>query len=853
MALNTYKYTLFLFLSFFYIFHTQANTYYVATNGNDNNNGSLNAPFATFSKAVSEMVAGDTCIIRGGVYNQELFINKNGTSGNYLTFKAADGEIVEIKATSFINNWQPHSGNIYKTTVNMAIDDRFKAVYYQGDFMDLARWPNNVDNNRWTIDCTPVTGGDNTHFQANNIPNIDWTGGLVYYLGAHSGTSWTRTITSSTTNSVNYTSVDISGWPFSVHNPTVWRNNPGNNRGQLYLFNKLEALDYPREWYYDSGTNTLYFQTPNGNPPTNNSVEFATRKYAAELHGDYIKLEGLHFFGGSVRVRNNADNNQIINCKVTHGSEGLDSLTNTSAQVPEAAIEVLGDNTLIKGCEVNHSSVSGIFIAGWAAANCTVEGNYISNIDYLGIHASPIRTTGSGIKILKNTISNAGRDGMFVSGLNCEIAYNDVSASQRINSDSGVFYTVGNNDLKNTEIHHNWFHDATAPSYSHNPTKPGKAAGIYLDNNSKGYTVHHNVVWNVSWNGYQVNWNNTNLDFYHNTIWNAYNAMDSWVNGFPQSNNKIYNNYSNIGTWFEGNGPQEFEIRDSPIFSTSPFEDPNNLNFMPTQGSALVDQAPEILGFEKHFAGTAADIGAYERGGSFWTAGVNAIEDCTTGDAICTVNIAPKIYLQGAMLHTTDGMMRDNLRADGLIPLTSPYEDGVTIDQTVLNVTGANAIVDWIWLELRATTDNSITISGQSALLQRDGDIVAIDGSNTITLNEGLGDYYLVIKHRNHLSIITNQAIALSSIVTPLDFTQNTALVAGGNLSMKQLDNGSYALVAGDYDGNEQVQTTDLTQIITLLGNAEYHEADMDMNGQIQTIDANLLLIPNIGRSGQMD
>ena len=624
--------------AYFYLFFllsstiSFANDIYVATNGNDTSgNGTISNPYKTFNKAISVMSAGDVCIIRGGVYEDALTINKNGTSNNYLTFKAADGEDVEIRATNKVNGWQAHSGNIYKATVNMAIESRFRAIYHNNEYMDLARWPNNTDNNRWTIDCTPVTGGDGSHFTASNLPNIDWTGGMVYYLGAHSGASWTRTITASTTSRIDYTEVDITKWPFTPHNPTVWRNNPNNNRGQLYLFNKLEALDYANEWFYDQTTNTLYLQTADGTMPANGSVEYAASKFAAELKGDYIKLEGLNFFGGSVKIHNNADNNQILNCSIIHGSEGHDSLTNTSAQVGEAALEVLGDNTLIKGCTVNHSSVSGIVIAGWAASNCTIEGNYISNIDYIGIHASPLRASGNGMKILKNTITNAGRDGMYVSGSNCEIGYNDVSASQKINSDSGVFYTVGNASLKNNEIHHNWFHDATAPSYSHNPNDPGKAAGIYLDNNSKGYTVHHNVIWNVSWSGYQVNWNNTNLDFYHNTIWNAERAMDSWVNGYTQENNKIYNNFANTGNWFTETAT-DFDIQDNIITNTSPFEDANNQNFMPAAGSSVLDAGRFISSFTTTYKGTAPDIGAYERLGTQWTAGINAIED--TGEAL---------------------------------------------------------------------------------------------------------------------------------------------------------------------------------------------------------------------------
>jgi len=49
--------------------NTFATTYYVATNGNDSNNGiSLSTPFLTWQKGFTETHAGDTLFIRGGIY-----------------------------------------------------------------------------------------------------------------------------------------------------------------------------------------------------------------------------------------------------------------------------------------------------------------------------------------------------------------------------------------------------------------------------------------------------------------------------------------------------------------------------------------------------------------------------------------------------------------------------------------------------------------------------------------------------------------------------------------------------------------------------------------------------------------
>lgn len=57
-----------------------ASTYYVATNGADNNPGNITQPFATIGKLNSVLHAGDIAYIRGGTYNP---VNTPGASAHY--------------------------------------------------------------------------------------------------------------------------------------------------------------------------------------------------------------------------------------------------------------------------------------------------------------------------------------------------------------------------------------------------------------------------------------------------------------------------------------------------------------------------------------------------------------------------------------------------------------------------------------------------------------------------------------------------------------------------------------------------------------------------------------------------
>ena len=66
-------------------------TYYAAPSGSDSAAGSLNAPFASLSKAVGTAKAGDTIILRGGTYNGNVTINKAN-----ITLEGYTGEVAKI-------------------------------------------------------------------------------------------------------------------------------------------------------------------------------------------------------------------------------------------------------------------------------------------------------------------------------------------------------------------------------------------------------------------------------------------------------------------------------------------------------------------------------------------------------------------------------------------------------------------------------------------------------------------------------------------------------------------------------------------------------------------------------------
>ena len=224
------------------------------------------------------------------------------------------------------------------------------------------------------------------------------------------------------------------------------------------------------------------------------------------------------------------------------------------------------------------------------------------------------------------------------------------------------------------------------------------------------------------------------------------------------------------------------------------------------------------------------------------------------------VCLSPKAYLQGALLgvNLPNTLMRDDLRVKNLIPTTSPYSGGLTsantTTNTVLGITGNDAIVDWVFVELRSGTDSTLIIDSRSALIQRDGDIVDVDGTGSLIFSQAnTGQYYLVIKHRNHLGVMSVKN-TMNNICKVIDFTQvstpNFNLDILNIIDQPQVNvQQGKALWAGNslndkdiiYQGTQNDVNVIYTQVVNASSNffvspsyklKGYFTGDIDMNGE---------------------
>ncbi len=229
-----------------------------------------------------------------------------------------------------------------------------------------------------------------------------------------------------------------------------------------------------------------------------------------------------------------------------------------------------------------------------------------------------------------------------------------------------------------------------------------------------------------------------------------------------------------------------------------------------------------------------------------------------------------KLMLEGPYSGTS---MNDALRSLPSFPLTEPFTvmgyaetgftSGVTIGSSVLTTTGNNAIVDWVLVEMRPVSTPGTVAASRAVLLQRDGDVVDLDGVSTVGF-AGLapGNYCVAVKPRNHLPVMLSTTTPVSygsSGIATVDFTLPATQVYD-NDARKNVS-GVMVLAAGDGSFNETVRYTgsgnDRDPILIRVGSTTpnntvsgYWREDLNMDGTVKyTGSANDrdIILTNVG------
>lgn len=241
----------------------------------------------------------------------------------------------------------------------------------------------------------------------------------------------------------------------------------------------------------------------------------------------------------------------------------------------------------------------------------------------------------------------------------------------------------------------------------------------------------------------------------------------------------------------------------------------------------------------------------------------NPVNSCdTTSETTSSI----KVFLGGAY-NTATGKMNALLTLPTTEPYTAlgynyvNYAGGTTVSQTDLNGDGADTkIVDYVVVEIRDGANNTVVVASKPALLRANGEVMSLDNHTPIlnTFGSNQGSYYIAIKHRNHLGVMTQNPYNISTNnVVVLDMTLPSLALydkTGDAVTPTKIVNGVRVMWPGDtngllngscgivkYTGINNDRDSILTRLNGLASSTlnGYFREDVNMNGSVKYSGSN--------------
>jgi lysyl endopeptidase len=231
------------------------------------------------------------------------------------------------------------------------------------------------------------------------------------------------------------------------------------------------------------------------------------------------------------------------------------------------------------------------------------------------------------------------------------------------------------------------------------------------------------------------------------------------------------------------------------------------------------------------------------------------VEDYSINVVAGEIELDLKAFLEGTFKVS---VMTPNL--GDLIPLTQPY------NIAPWNYSGPESVaiipanvVDWVLVELRdaasaVTATSATVVDRQAAFLLTDGSVVSIDGFSNLTFpNSITQQLFVVIRHRNHLGVMSANAITPSGGIYIYDFTIGSSTIHGGANGHKELATGVWGMISGDGNRDDLVGAGDKSGLWdSQAGTEGYIYSDYNLDGQSNNIDKDEYWIPNLGKGSQV-
>ena len=509
---------------------------FVATDGSDTNDGSIDAPYATLERARNEIRSlnaagqvpdgGITVYLRGGTYHPSqtftLSREDSGTADRPVIYRAYRDEKVTISGGNELDysKFAPVAGemktklrsaeareavltadlsvlgmnNPGKYTLNGNVINA-PMFLFDGQIMHLSRYPNSDEIANWPIVeilnrgyCSRYPKDD--YRQGEGLMKAQykdevlssWSHNLsdIVY-GGYWSTAWYAELL--------YANLDREAKTFEALGSMVYGGS-SKDVGEDYrnrpfrVFNVYEELDEPGEWDIDREAGKLYiYPYPNDGVPQI-KVTSLDAPLVSMTDASYITLYGIEFTGGRQTGINISGGEfcRVDSCDIS--------------VVESNGVNISGQNNGIANSHIHHTGNGGVYVTGGDRDTLTHANNYVKNCEINDFallteaNVYGVRLNDSvGNSVQNCEIYNAPFLAILFQGSENVMEYNVIHDVVLNTADVGAIYTGRDFRDHGNVIRYNQFYSLGSPI--HEGLRP---AAVFTDDASSDLDVYGNVI-----------------------------------------------------------------------------------------------------------------------------------------------------------------------------------------------------------------------------------------------------------------------------------------------------------------------------------------------------------------------
>jgi len=308
------------------------------------------------------------------------------------------------------------------------------------------------------------------------------------------------------------------------HLYTIMSSDDSTKRGRhfrgYYVYNLLEEIDQPGEYFIDRDKGILYTWLPSS-PASSKIVLSMMEEPMLALEGvSFVEFSGFTIENarGMGIYMENSEHVQISNCTLRNlgtlaimmgkGAENTNGpvhsmigksvsrqIGNFSAQNYSNNVwnREAGTNQRIVNCKIYQTGTGGIILDGGDRRTLESGNNEVVNSEFYDLnrwnktYCPAIWLRGVGNRVTHNYIHDLPHAGILLSGNDLTVEFNEIARVCQEFDDMGAIYTGRNPSERGNVIKHNYFH--------HIVSAKNRVAAIYFDDGISGGKVIGNVFY----------------------------------------------------------------------------------------------------------------------------------------------------------------------------------------------------------------------------------------------------------------------------------------------------------------------------------------------------------------------